>query len=387
MTTIRMKQDLQEWSFTLANLELPFIGESLIGYLLRMDYINKLPPGRIIELCYYFNKHKLNSTYERIRHFERHYLYTTVSRLLNIPEHYLYELSFRCIEKKLYNYNSSFSSRCLNFELKICPICIQEWKIPIIFFMKNINTCLIHGVKLIDRCTCGKHIDIFKSESVLCCSNKSCEKPYIELVENQNFYDMGIQYCIQSIYSTYLQDHTPFVHYNEKVITRLNKRIEFLDRIRIKATNYIRKTFPIIMYVQKNILGRHNGKYPEKRFYFPSIITILFEFSITPYQFLNLNIPNVAHYSVSIIDINKLGLPLADLNKEKNSKLKRRISSRAFGRYNMKKGITKFADILPIVNKHEEHISGHVAVKVNDSLFTLKFVIKRHSDDSGILFI
>lgn len=163
----------------------PAIGESLIGYTLRLDYLNGFQARTLLKRFLAYKNSKdifcLLNKKNVVEYVENNFNFEEFSSLVNLPDIYEKISMIYKLEKQFTINQYMANSFFLNTEFKICPICIQEWIIPKIFFVDKINMCSIHGVWLIDRCTCGKKITLYSIKESLLCSNIKCNKHFYEL--------------------------------------------------------------------------------------------------------------------------------------------------------------------------------------------------------------
>lgn len=160
----------------------PFNGESLIGYTLRLDYINSFQPGTLLkkylglkDISVFFRK-------DIVEYIETNFDYMSFATDINIPR-IVESISLKFKADKKYKFNDFMINNFLYMtELKICPVCIRNWEIPAVFLVKGVDMCLLHKTRLIKQCECGEKITLYSIISGLCCKSSKCKTPLLELI-------------------------------------------------------------------------------------------------------------------------------------------------------------------------------------------------------------
>jgi len=163
-------------------IDYPFKGESLIGYTLRLDFINGFSPGTLLKKYLYFSNASVFDRTDIVEYAEYNFDYEKFSSIVNIPR-IAEEISMKFIVESKYEFEDLLINNFFyRTELKLCPICIREWRLPMNFLVKEIDTCVIHKTKLIKHCTCGERITIWSIRKGLYCIHTECNKPLYELI-------------------------------------------------------------------------------------------------------------------------------------------------------------------------------------------------------------
>ena len=294
------------WYETLPVIDFPFPGESLLGYLLRLDDLNDFYPGTILKEALHSHKRVTVNCASDLEFIEENVDIAFLSTLLGISEDAIKSLTIAEIRRKIYNSYNNVPKELFNYSsFKICPKCLKDWKIPILFFFNAFDSCLIHGSKLISHCKCGERIDLFNKTHTLSCSNKSCKSSYIDLYETLDI-DSTMVDRYQYFYFTYnliISNSIPIVEYSDKDLKVLDDKLDFLYKIKKEAYECLKRAIPI------NIDGRvsyyeHDLARWSKNDGFYSIVSALYEFKLMPYQFVNLYVPYNIGFESKIIELN-----------------------------------------------------------------------------------
>ncbi|GEM_PF-4564528 len=141
---IDIKNDISRWKNMLPKLILPFKGESLIGYLLRIAYVNDLVPSALIKELTTKNIYNEFLKTEDLELLEINIDIPRLSIMLNIPIKLIQDMTLCNIRKKIYRYNCYKSKKSFKYgNLKICPVCLEERKIPQVFIISRIKCVII----------------------------------------------------------------------------------------------------------------------------------------------------------------------------------------------------------------------------------------------------
>ena len=156
----------------------PFEGESLFGYLLRLDIANNFSLGSVLRSI------SLHSTGRGSLNRPGLFICGTIidlytlSELTNIDFNRLLDLTYIKLLRKVFDINQPYPELLgYSSAFKICPLCAKNYHFPLIHSIKNIEICSTHNVYLIDRCICGNKILLFNqhSKSLKC---PICNIPY-----------------------------------------------------------------------------------------------------------------------------------------------------------------------------------------------------------------
>lgn len=273
---------------TLPVLAYPFKGENLIGYLLRLDNLNGLLPGTIIKYALRRKKPVRIKDLGDILKIEKEIDTCVLSDLLSMSEDLIRNLMISQIFKRLYRYSSWRISISHPLDLiRVCPLCIEEWKLPNMFLLYDLWSCPVHNVHLVNRCSCGRKIDLSISNKPLICSRKECGKSYNSMIELMN--DEGKFFLYKTLEEIFSND-IPLVRSNEKVIKGLKERVNFLTQIKNEAIKCIRKS--IISNGNEIELQYDFGKFNTRSLlHLEFLVSIMEEYRLSPYQFYSFKIP------------------------------------------------------------------------------------------------
>lgn len=270
---------------TLPFITHPFQGDSLYGYLIRLDCINRFPPGSILKLI------KIHTTGTPSLNRPGLFLIGTIfslkklSGLVNLSTEAINELTLAPTFRRVFrteNINTHLAGYTKQF--KLCPLCIQERYIPLVHSFANVNTCVSHGTILQDKCTCGNWIVLFKEEgAVYQCPY--CNKPYKDLTieNNKNPKDVRKQMYLYNSYLTLLQGKSRFIPDNEDLKAVFERRLQYLScKLGIEKGKF-KKLFGYDASNMKNGHGPVNISLAK-------ILEVLFEIGFSIDEFYNLQI-------------------------------------------------------------------------------------------------
>lgn len=154
------------WYTTFPFLDAPYEGESIFGYILRMDSLNHFSPGTILNMIKLNKLASFNNPcsflIDNCINIDKLAQLVGLSldniNSLRLPSYLRFILQSNTITKSLITYSSIY---------RICPECIREGKIPLIHIFKKVNVCIDHKLMLESRCTCGRNIVLFSSNSMI----------------------------------------------------------------------------------------------------------------------------------------------------------------------------------------------------------------------------
>lgn len=316
------------WNETLPFIVKPFEGESLLGYLLRLDYINGFFPGKLLKELLtvkdindksrmkYLNWEEVFNSGAFCKILDLCIDIHLLSQRVNIPEKDIRKLTLYDAQQRLsYFVDGQRKSLVYYSELKICPICIRKWVIPKYFLVNGTSTCLTHGVKLIKHCICGKKINLFHNPwNSLVCKNKVCKKPYSLQIKKNSAFHENLNY--ESIINTYIYDENSYIiniDEKEKSSEVLMQRLKYLRKVRIFALKHIRAKLPII--INKPVFfDSYEREIAEYNLNLPDIVREICYFKLTPYQFAQINTSLSTQFNAKIIKIQISSIADRNLN-------------------------------------------------------------------------
>jgi hypothetical protein len=269
---------------------LPFIthylqGESLHGYLLRLDYINRFPSGTVINMI------KTHTTGTPSLNRLGLFLIGTIfnleklSGLVNLDIEEINELILAPSLRRVFrteNVNTYLAGYSRHF--KLCPLCIEECYIPLVHSFVNIDTCINHGVILQDKCACGNRLILFNEEGIAyhC---PFCNKPfkYLPIEINVNLEDLKKQLYLHDAYIQLLYKKGHFIPEDEDLKTGFERRFQYLSYELGIEKGKFKKLFGYDASNMKNGHGPVNISLSR-------ILEILFEIGYSVDDFYNLDV-------------------------------------------------------------------------------------------------
>ena len=268
-------------------IDFPFYNESLIGYLLRLDFLNGFSTSSILKICLKKDKDIDINEYS-IEDLEESIDLEYLSRLTNISPPYFNKMKISTIRRKLFRYNCTLTKENFHYgEVKICPECIKNWKLPQLFLFESVNTCLLHSCELISLCSCGRKINLLNTTSDLVCNKCKAEYSSLFIPSYTLPNELDSMYLYQNILKTYLTEDISIIRKDEKLLAGIIKRINYLENIKIAGfktvleTSYVNKKAKI--YFER--YNRNINEIINLNF----LISLIKEFSISPFQFFNYN--------------------------------------------------------------------------------------------------
>lgn len=277
-----------DWKCALPKIELPFIGESLFGYLLRLDFINGFAPGSIIKNILTTEQFSFLIKSYDMEYFEEVINISELSKLTGLPIEDIDKFRISYVRKKIFGSDDKFTKESLKYSwLKICPVCIANWRIPQLFFFSEVNICPIHGLKLLGRCECFKKIDILAKANPFLCKMKNCNREYTNICESSPK-DIKHQFSISSILSSYFYHDMTLALKYENIKEELQKKVSFLIEIRNAAMRQVEKAILTTSYFFKPAYLYEY--YFKNKFDLIALVSILIDYDLSPYQFMNINI-------------------------------------------------------------------------------------------------
>ncbi|MGE5328883.1 MAG: TniQ family protein [Deltaproteobacteria bacterium] len=271
------------WENTLPVVSMPFTGESLLGYLLRLDHINRFTPGTLLKSCIKKNHHIDLKSENILNLAEKHLDIPSLSKLINVPSEKITSMMISEIRKKIYK---SDRDTLFNYDkIKVCPECIKEKRIPLVHLLKNTNFCLKHNLLLVSKCrACDQPINIFNSFEPLSCSNH--QSGHAIKCGNSDYSEHIYELFIQNAYNSYILDDIPLIKTDKPILEALKQAITLLSTVKKEAIKYI-----------KNYFSKELGRIVENpqdisvfntSYNLDNIINLLYQFGINPHTFSNI---------------------------------------------------------------------------------------------------
>lgn len=275
-----------EFQNTLPFLIRPNAGDSLFGFLLRLDYINMFQSGSVVHMI-----KKLSIGVPSINRPGLFLIGTIfdlelLSNLSGIPIDEIHQLTlipsltqiFRTTH--IYPHLAGYSN-----EFKICPDCVKEHNIPLIHSFKNVDTCVAHKTKLYTKCLCGKSIMLFKPDTEhYSCPNCSMDYRTLPAVITNNDSDFNKQLFLYDSYKGLLEGKYIFIRDEEDLNRGFEGRLQYLSyRLNLEKGKF-KQAFGYDASKMKNGHGPSNLSLSK-------ILDILYELNLTINDFQNLVIP------------------------------------------------------------------------------------------------
>ena len=274
-----------EWDNTLPVITKPFPGESLYGFLLRLDIINMFSPGTVMDTVKKHTTGRLSLNKPGLFVVGTIFDFTKLSELANLPITEIEKLTLYPTLKRFFKSNEIYSELAGSYpNFKVCPICIKDYKLPLIHIFKNINTCFEHKVFLHDKCICGEKIRLFTSQTRPCCPN--CGTEYSSLPIRNFDSDENIFFKDEFYYNSYksiIFDKIDLIHEDEVIASGLEKRLQYWAfKGRIPSREFkIRFGYDVTNI--KNGHGMYNISLSK-------IIDVLYRMGVMPWEFRDMNI-------------------------------------------------------------------------------------------------
>lgn len=294
--------DYLNFQSTLPFLTKPGLGESLFGFLLRLDSINRFPSGSVVRMI-----KKLSIGVPSVNRPGLFLIGTIfnlelLSTLSGISTNEILQLTlipsltqiFRT--SNIYPHLAGYSN-----EFKICPDCIKEHRIPLIHSFKNVDTCVIHKAKLHNKCLCGKKVMLFNPEI----EPYSCPNCYMDyralpsVIENIDS-DFHKQLFLSNSYKGLLEGKYKFIRNEEDLNKGFEGRLQYLSyRVGLEKGKF-KHAFGYDASKMKNGHGLSNLSLSK-------ILDILYELKLTIDDFHNLEVPEkyfkIQDFNNSITDV------------------------------------------------------------------------------------
>lgn len=293
---------------TLPYITVPLKGESLYGYLLRLDIINNFSSGTILS---YINKHNTGiTTLNRPGLFLCGTIFDLhkLSMLTSIMHDKILDLTLVNTLKKVFDINSLYPELIgYTTHFKICPYCIKTSKLPLIHVFKNIDTCLEHDLMLLDTCSCGHRIVLFQQNNEYYKCPK-CNTLY-ENLSTKNVKKNSSQYKKQlylySAYSSMIHQGINLIKNNEDRAKGFESRLQYISQSKNIKHGQFKDTFGYDASNLKNGLGLLNISLSK-------LLDMLYILGYSPKEFANIHLDTRTNKVVN-------AAPLININDEIHS--------------------------------------------------------------------
>lgn len=249
---------VNEFGNILPNIVKPFKGESLWGYLIRLDYANNYPIGTVLSAI------KLHSTSTYSLNKPGLFICGTIFNLEKLTSitcltyKELDELTFSPYLQKLFHTERVYPEMLgYSNNFKICPNCIKENKLPLIHILNDITICSEHRMRLIDKCACGKSLHFFsKTEANLSCPK--CSKSYKELISKSTESIDLDEYIFYELYSSIFDSEVSLINDNEDINSALEYRFHYILKEKGISASEFKSIFGYSIANAKNGQGLKN---------------------------------------------------------------------------------------------------------------------------------
>ena len=284
----------------------PIAGESLFGFLLRLDSINRFPSGSVVRMI-----KKLSIGVPSVNRPGLFLIGTIfdlelLSKLTGIPINEIHQLTLIPALARIFRTTNIYPHLAgYSKEFKICPDCIKEQHIPLIHSFKNIDTCVIHKTKLYNKCLCGKRIMLFNPD-IDPYSCPICNLDYRELpsVISNNGSVFNKQLFLYDSYQGLLEGKYKFIGDVEDLNKGFEGRLQYLSYSLGIEKGKFKQTFGYDASKMKNGHGPVNLSLSK-------ILDILYGLDLTIEDFYNLKAPEKYFKIQDINNTNNI-----DQNKE-----------------------------------------------------------------------
>ncbi|MGE5328880.1 MAG: TniQ family protein [Deltaproteobacteria bacterium] len=284
---ITILDNLKYWSNTLPNVLKPTKGESLHGFLLRLDAANNFNAGCVLNMV---KKHETGQT-----SFNRPGLFilgssfdlNLLAKLVNVDYECIVNLTFAPVLTRIFRTEKVYPSLLgYSSSFKICPQCILEKNIPLLFSLSKIKLCPTHNLMLIERCICGNTIQLFSAANLpYYCPICNIPLDYLQSIwvdKKSSIY--AKQKYLYNAYSSMIYSNIDLVHKNEELAQGLENRFQSIS---YKQGIYRKKfscEFGQEAYKMYNGHGISNLSLTK-------IVDILHGLNYTPKQFRDIKVP------------------------------------------------------------------------------------------------
>lgn len=282
ITHIKNK-NLKTWTQTLPFVLKPFKGESLYGFLLRLDSGNSFNPGTVMSMIKKHTTGKMSLNRPGLFVIGKIFDLEKLSEIAGLSYELILDLTLLPALKRLFRIKDVYPALAgYSPFFKICPICMKTGRLPLLHIFQNISICTEHGVSLIDRCKCGEKIRLFTSDiKFFCCP--LCNTNY-QNIEPKFINDRDIELktrSLQKSYESILMDGICFINDFEELAKGFENRLKHLAYTQeLTHGNYKR----IFGYSAANIKNGHG----LSNISLSKIIDTLYGLNCTPEQFRNI---------------------------------------------------------------------------------------------------
>ncbi|MDP9226389.1 MAG: TniQ family protein [Actinomycetota bacterium] len=171
------------WDQTFPVIREPEAGESLAGFMLRIDAVNGFDAGTTMRVT---SKHHAGpSAMARPGDFLSGASFNLAQLALlagGLPARRVEVLTVASLMRWLPRVTGTRAMGLGHvIRYQFCPRCARDHLLPLVFQFRAISGCDIHNVRLVSRCSCGSEISPFFQQTPFTCHEFGCEKPYADL--------------------------------------------------------------------------------------------------------------------------------------------------------------------------------------------------------------
>lgn len=180
MTVITPEQP--EWNLTLPMIRNPVKGESLVGFMLRVDAANGFDAGSTLRAV---RRHRSGPSilgqpgdllsgvsFDLGKLAELNGLTVQAIEALTLGRLRVWLPSHKAARASALAQKAAFA---------FCPECARAAFIPVIALFRDVSGCDVHGVELVGDCRCGSPILPFASQTPFACHEVGCGRMYKDL--------------------------------------------------------------------------------------------------------------------------------------------------------------------------------------------------------------
>lgn len=172
-----------EWQRSYPSFRDPLPGESLPSFLLDLDERNGFDAG---QTCRVIRLHGVGPARFGPGYFLSAACFdlSTLGELAGaLPLQSVLPMTARPIVEWLLGDRTGTSNTLAPApRFRICPSCLAEGLLPILFLFDQVSGCVRHGVHLVEQCSCGEPIVPFVQQEPGQCHVYPCEQRYVELI-------------------------------------------------------------------------------------------------------------------------------------------------------------------------------------------------------------
>lgn len=293
---------------------IPKFGESISSVMLRAATLNGCDAMEIWRYVYIGREHMLRThLFYRLDYDFRMVCFDKLKELLGISLDSLRSLSFftvcsKFLDSPFQDYDRAstmIQSAIEKGKRKYCPLCFKNEKVfKLIWQVKSINSCEVHGCNLISHCLCCQSPIEYKSDN-MCCMNSNCSSYLWDVFEYGDISDLSLDESENLARWLFLinPDQELTRNYNGMTMEK-SLALKILYVAQNQENKYMRKNvLGIGQTITKSLVSFIRGTSENKKVNIQLLFDVLDLSSMTIEEFANIKIPN--SYIQSILEIKK----------------------------------------------------------------------------------